>query len=93
MEADDLRGHLRIEVHPLFFGGVSDVEVLIRLDDDAQTRVDLFSRGRKPGPTLGLHPRRIRGFLRELDRVAGASASSILEAHEGAESLQELAVR
>jgi hypothetical protein len=91
VEADDLRGRLRMEVQPLFFGGISDVEVLIRLDADAQTRVDLLSRGRKTGPSLGVHPRRVRKFLRDLDRAVGGSPDSILDPHEGADSLAGLA--
>jgi hypothetical protein len=91
VEADDLRGRLRMEVQPFLFGGISDVEVLIRLDADAQTRVDLLSRGRKTGPNFGAHPRRIRKFLRELDRAVGGSPTSILDPHEGAESLSEIA--
>lgn len=91
VEADDLRGRLRIEVRPLLFGGISDVEVLIRLDTDAQTRVDLSSSARQSGISLGVHTRRIRRFLRELDRAVGASPEALLDPHEGADSLAEIA--
>jgi len=93
IEADDLRGRLRIGVRPLLFGGTSDMEILIRLDGDAQTRVDLLSQGRKPGFGWGTHPRRVRKFLRALDRALDASASQLLAPHEGASSLPELTVR
>jgi hypothetical protein len=91
VEANDLHGRLRIEARPLLLGGISDVEVLIRLDGDAQTRVDLLSRQREPGRlSLGAHARRIRRYLRELDRTVGAAEDSILSPHEGAETLPEL---
>lgn len=91
VEADDLRGRLRVEARPRLLGAISDVEICVRLDGDAQTRVDLLSRARKPGWDLGQHSRRIRSFLRNLDRTLGASDAAILSPQEGADSLPELA--
>ena len=90
VEADDLRGLLRVEARALLFGGVSDIEILVRLDADAQTRVDVLSRSRKQGFDLTSHPRRVRRFLRALDRAVAASPATILPPHEGAEGMRGL---
>lgn len=90
VDADDQMGVLRAEVHPLLFGAISDVDVVVRLDADAQTRVDLLCRPRKQRLELGRSGRRIRRFLRGLDRTVGAAPGAILPPHEGAESLPEL---
>jgi hypothetical protein len=65
--ADDLEGLICAEARtPLRF--VDDVEIRIGLDENAQTRVDLRSASRKGVGDLGKNARRIRRFLRALDR-------------------------
>ncbi len=68
--ADDLEGLIQAEARtPLRF--VDDVEIHIGLDENAQTRVDLRSASRKGMGDLGKNSRRIRRFLRALDRELG----------------------
>ncbi len=68
LHADDLEGVIRAEARTaLRF--VDDVEIRIRLDDNAQTRVDLSSASRVGVGDLGKNPRRIGKFLRALDRA------------------------
>ncbi len=65
--ADDLDGVISAEARTaLRF--VDDVEIRIRLDENAQTRVDLSSASRVGVGDLGKNPRRIGKFLRALDR-------------------------
>ena len=65
-------------------GGVvplaSRVEISIRLDDNAQTRVDASARSGSAGFHLGVNTRRIRRLLRFLDRALAAEPHQILDA-------------
>lgn len=70
-DADDVTGVIRAEARTPVFRFVDDVEIRIGLDADAQTRVDLTSASRVGRWDLGTNARRIRGFLRGLDRRLG----------------------
>ncbi len=68
-EAD---GWIRAEATTRFFRFVDDVEIELRADDGDRTRVDVRSASRVGVTDLGANARRIRRFLRQLDRaVAG----------------------
>ena len=82
-EADDQEGIIRAEARTLVFRFVDDVEVRIGLDADAQTRVDLTSSSRTGRFDFGTNARRIRRFLRKLDRALGAGPSLTLPPEEG----------
>lgn len=83
VDADDLEGRIRAESTTRVFRFVDDVEIRIRLDRDAQTRVDLVSASRVGRGDLGTNARRIRRFLRTLDRELGATPSRTLDPAEG----------
>jgi hypothetical protein len=68
VEADDRTGVVRVEATTPVFRFVDDVEILVGLDEDGQTRVDLTSASRAGRGDLGKNARRIRSFLRRLDR-------------------------
>lgn len=83
INADDQRGIVRAEVRTRVLGFVDDVRIRVWLDSDAQTRVDLMSRSRNGCSDLGANARRIRRFLRDLDRVLNASPAAILPPEGG----------
>lgn len=66
--ADDREGIIEAEARTLVFRFVDDVTIRIRLDEDAQTRVDVRSASRKGRADLGANARRIARFFRALDR-------------------------
>lgn len=73
IEADDRVGVIRIQARSPFLGGIDDVVVRVRLDPDAQTRVDARSTSRTARGDLGANSRRLRRFFRRLDdRLRGA---------------------
>lgn len=67
VSADDEVGHIVAEAMTPLIGLVSDVEIDVGLDEDAQTRVDMRSRSRKGRGDLGMNARRIASFCRSLD--------------------------
>ncbi len=83
VSANDQVGLIVAESTTLVFRFVDDVEIRITLDEDAQTRVDLSSASRVGNGDWGTNARRIRGFLRSLDRTVGADAATILPPEEG----------
>lgn len=74
LDADDLAGVIRAEATSLLFHRVADVEIRVGLDQDAQTRVDARSASRGRRGDLGASVRRLRRFLRRLDRALAAPA-------------------
>jgi hypothetical protein len=85
VEADDLEGRVRAEAVTRVFRFVDDVEIHVRPDRDARTRVDLVSASRVGKADLGTNARRIRKFLRRLDRTLGASPGRVVAPEEGAD--------
>jgi hypothetical protein len=75
---DDIPGMLQAEVRPRLWGENADVLIRIRLDQDAQTRVDVVASSRDPRWDWGGSRRRVIRFLNELDRSLAASGSQIL---------------
>lgn len=83
IEADDQNGLIRAEAKTLVLRFVDDVEIHVSLDADAQTRVDVSSRSRQGKTDFGTNARRIRRYLRRLDRGLGAGPGVILPPEEG----------
>lgn len=79
IHADDQGGVLRAVSRTLVFGRLNDVEIVIRLDENAQTRVDARTRARNGKGDLGRGPRLIGGFFRRLDQALGAGPRQILD--------------
>ena len=79
VDADDLAGVLRCEATTLVLRRVEDVFIRISLDENAQTRVDLISRSREDRTDWGSNARRIRWFVKKLDRALEASPDQILD--------------
>jgi len=79
LSADDQRGVVEAISKTLVFGLEDDVRVEIQLDQNAQTRVDLWSGSRKSRANLGRNRRLIGRFLRRLDRRLDATADQILD--------------
>lgn len=77
--ADDHEGIIRAVSRTLVFRLPDDVEISIRLDENAQTRVDVRASSRKGKGDLGRNPRNIGRFFRALDRALGATPSQILD--------------
>ncbi len=67
VSADDEAGIIIAESETRWFGWVDDVRIEIRLDDDAQTRLDMRSVSRSGRADLGANARRIADFCRTLD--------------------------
>jgi uncharacterized protein (DUF1499 family) len=67
IESDDYEGLIQAESRTLLWRFVDDVLISIRLDENAQTRVDVQSRSRKGGADLGANARRIAKFFKALD--------------------------
>jgi len=82
-DSDEIEGVIRARSVTLVFRFVDDVEIRIGLDEDAQTRVDLSSSSRKGGWDFGANARRIRRFLRKLDRRLDPAPELILDPSEG----------
>ncbi len=78
--ADDQSGAIEAVSKTLVFGFEDDVRVDIRLDEDGQTRVDLWSASRIGRGDLGRNRRTIGRFLRRLDRSLDAQPGQILDA-------------
>ena len=67
IDHDDYEGVMNAEAHSLMWRRAGIVEIRIRLDENAQTRVDLRA-GPKPGESdFGASARRIARFCRALD--------------------------
>jgi hypothetical protein len=73
--SDDQDGVIRAEARPLALRTVADVNILIVLDEDAQTRVDMESSSRKGFADLGANSRRIARFFKALDRALAKKTS------------------
>jgi hypothetical protein len=76
LEADDVRGVIEVEVRRLLVGRHDRVRVVVGLDADGQTRVDVTSRAGDTPSSRGRHRRRTRRFCGALDRALGAAAGN-----------------
>jgi uncharacterized protein (DUF1499 family) len=66
--ADEASGLIHAEATTLVFRFVDDVRFKLKLDQDALTRVDMWSASRVGNADLGANARRIARFYRDLDR-------------------------
>ena len=68
VSADEASGLIRAEAKTLVFRFIDDVRFKLKLDEDALTRVDMWSASRVGNADLGANARRIVRFFRNLDR-------------------------
>lgn len=80
VSADDGVGDIVAEATSRILRRVDDVEIRVRLDEDAQTRVDMHSEARLGRADLGRNRRRIVAFFRALDAAVDAAPEQILDA-------------
>lgn len=73
VSADEGTGLIHAEARTLVFRLVDDVRFKVRLDQNALTRVDMWSASRVGKGDLGVNARRIRRFYRRLDRELGVN--------------------
>lgn len=79
LSSDDQRGVIEAVSRIPLIGLEDDVRVDIQLDENAQTRVDLWSAAQKERASLGRNRRVIAKFCRRLDRTLGAGPDQILD--------------
>lgn len=77
--ADDQVGRIEASTNPLI-GPAADIHVIIGLDQNAQTRVDVVSMSRTHRGDLGRSRRNIGLFLKRLDKILNAEPGQILDA-------------
>lgn len=75
IKADEGSGLIHAEAKTLVLRLVDDVRLKLKLDDNALTRVDMWSASRVGRADLGANARRIARFYRELDTRLGTSDS------------------
>lgn len=80
ISADDQEGLIRAEARSRVFRFVDDVDVVIELDENGQTRVDVSSASRTGWADVGTNARRVARFCRRLDAALGATPAHILAA-------------
>ncbi len=71
VRADEGSGQIRAEAKTLVFRFVDDVRFRLKLDQNALTRVDMWSASRVGKGDFGANVRRIARFCRDLDRRLG----------------------
>lgn len=79
VHADDQWGNVRAVSRSLVLKRPLDVTVRVRLDENAQTRVDVQTRASEGKGDLGRGPRLIARFFKRLDRTLGAKPGQILD--------------
>jgi hypothetical protein len=77
--ADDQVGLLQAQAPTWTRRHVDVIEVRVRLDENAQTRVDLHCRRTEAPPRKRRHIRLIEAFFRRLDRDLEAGTTEILD--------------
>lgn len=78
--ADDQDGLMEASLRPYLFLKAADVRIVIGLDENAQTRVDLASVSRTERGDFGRSRRAIGRFLEQLDALLHAAPGQILDA-------------
>jgi uncharacterized protein (DUF1499 family) len=73
VSADEGAGLIHAEARTLVFRFVDDVRFKLKLDQNALTRVDMWSASRVGKGDIGTNARRIRRFYRQLDRRLGVA--------------------
>jgi hypothetical protein len=79
IEADDREGRIVAEARNIWFRADDDVRIRVRLDANAQTRIDMESTTRNRAGDLGVNRRRVRRFMKRLDGRVGATPTLILD--------------
>lgn len=79
ISADDQAGTITIEAQTLVWKAVDDILIRIRLDENAQTRVDVTSSSRSGKAAWGRNARSIASFLKRLDRALDVRPGQILD--------------
>ncbi len=82
VRADDQAGVIEALSRSLVRRRVDEVRIEIGLDENAQTRVDLWSASRGDRTDWGRNRRRVGSFLRKLDQRLEARPGQILDATE-----------
>ncbi len=73
VRANEDKGMIGFEATTLVFRFVDDVRIKVKLDQNALTRVDMWSHSRVGKGDLGGNTRRISRFFRDLDRRLGVT--------------------
>jgi len=79
VRSDDVTGHILAEIGPALLRPAADVLIKVKLDEDAQTRVDMSTTSRTERWDLGASHRRVRAFFRALDRFLQVRDGQILD--------------
>jgi len=79
LSADDQRGVIEAVARGSLIGIEDDVRVEVQLDENGQTRVDVWSASQKNRGTFGRNRRVIGRFFRSLDRRLDAGPGQILD--------------
>jgi hypothetical protein len=79
LSADDQQGIIRAQALTRLFRRPHDVRVIITLDENGQTRVDVASILINRKRDLGANARRIHRFVDGLDAKLGATSGQILD--------------
>lgn len=79
IRSDDVTGHILAEIGPALLRPAADVLIKVKLDEDAQTRVDMSTSSRTERWDLGASHRRVRAFFRALDRFLQVQDGQILD--------------
>lgn len=77
--ADDQEGRIEASTSKLLFLPPADVRVRVRLDENAQTRVDVTSSSRTERGDLGRSRRTIGRFFHGLDEALNVQPGQILD--------------
>ncbi len=77
--SDDRAGVIEVIARAALLGPDVDIRVLISLDHNAQTRVDLWAAARTERGDLGRTRRLVGRFLKRLDRGLKATPAQILD--------------
>lgn len=80
LREDDLEGVVEVMATSWPLRLPARIVVSVTLDANAQTRVDLLAEGRHKGGDLGANARRIKRFIRALDRLLDVRAGQVLAA-------------
>jgi hypothetical protein len=77
--SNDEAGTIDIEAQTMVLKVKDDITVMVGLDENAQTRVDIHAQARNAKPDLGRNPRKIGAFFKELDRALDPAPGLILD--------------
>ena len=79
LHSDDLAGMIQVLCTTPVFRFKDELEIRVRLDENALTRVDVQSRSMTGRRDFGVNTRRIGRFLLRLDKLLGAGKGTIID--------------